>query len=68
MPGCFLALVDPVEVILAIVFMFSGYAFAGCGNIDDHDQRAYCNATTGSSSCGNIDNHDLRVQCESAKR
>ncbi len=65
MPGCFLAGPGTYEmkVILAMVLMFSGYAFAGCGNIDDHDQRAYCNARESGSSCGNIDNHDLRAAC-----
>ena len=57
-----------MRLLLAMLLMFSGYSFASCGNIDDHDQRAYCNSTKGGSSCGNIDNHDLRTRCEAMKR
>ena len=57
-----------MRVIFALLLMLSGYAYAGCGNISDDNQRAYCNATINGQSCGNIRDSDLRNQCEALKR
>ena len=35
-----------MKLFLAMLLMFSGYAFAGCNSINDLDQRAYCSANT----------------------
>lgn len=55
-----------MKLILAMLLMFSGYAFAGCGSISDPDQRAYCEGTNG-GTCGRISNMDLRASCESQR-
>lgn len=52
-----------MRVIIALLFMLSTYAHAGCGNIGDSDQRAYCEATTNGQSCGNISDNDQRAYC-----
>lgn len=57
-----------MRVIFALLLMLSGYAYAGCGNISDDNQRAYCNATINGQSCGNIRDSNLRNQCEALKR
>ncbi|WP_178112664.1 hypothetical protein [Pseudomonas sp. KBS0710] len=57
-----------MRVIIAMLLMLSGYAYAGCGNISDSDQRAYCNAKSNGQSCGNIQDSNLRNECEAAKR
>ncbi|WP_166217092.1 hypothetical protein [Pseudomonas atagonensis] len=56
-----------MKLILAMLLMFSGYAFAGCASIHDSDQRAYCEAKNG-STCSSIHDSDLRNQCEAMKR
>ncbi|MFL1526034.1 hypothetical protein [Pseudomonas sp. O230] len=57
-----------MRVIIAMLLMLSTYAYAGCGNIDNSDQRAYCEAKTNGQSCGNIQNSDLRDECDATKR
>lgn len=52
-----------MRVIIGMLLMFSAYAYAGCGNISDDDQRAYCNAKTSGQSCGNISDSDQRAYC-----
>ncbi|WP_371858736.1 hypothetical protein [Pseudomonas sp. FW306-1C-G01A] len=52
-----------MRLILAVFLMLSGYAYAGCANISDSDQRNYCNAKSGNGSCANINNSDLRNAC-----
>ena len=62
--GCFLTHMETVmRVIIALLLMLSTYAHAGCGNISDSDQRAYCEAKTNGQSCGNIRDNDLRASC-----
>jgi hypothetical protein len=67
-PSCFPA--SPrkreMKLIVALLLMLSGYAFAGCGSINDPDQRDYCEGTNG-GTCGRISNMDLRAPCESHK-
>ena len=57
-----------MRAIIAMLLMLSTYAHAGCGNISDSDQRAYCNAKVNSQSCGNIQDSNLRNECEALKR
>lgn len=45
-----------MRLILAVFLMLSGYAYAGCANISDSDQRNYCNAKSGNGSCASINN------------
>ncbi|MBI6977393.1 hypothetical protein NM213_09280 [Pseudomonas lactis] len=52
-----------MRAIIAMLLMLSTYAHAGCGNISDSDQRAYCEAKTNGQNCGNIRNDDLRATC-----
>ncbi len=56
-----------MKVIIAVLLMLSGYAYADCGNISDSDQHAYCYAKTGHGSCLSISNSDLRSQCDALK-
>jgi hypothetical protein len=48
--------------------MVSAHAYAGCGNIADSNQRAYCEAKTSGQSCSNIRDSTLRNACEAMKR
>ncbi len=57
-----------MRAIIALLLMLSTYAHAGCGNITDSDQRAYCNATSNGQSCGNIQDSNLRIECDALKR
>ncbi|MFL1479175.1 hypothetical protein [Pseudomonas grimontii] len=59
-----------MKLILAMLLMFSGYAFAGCNSVNDLDQRAYCSAKQSgrSTDCNGINDLGLRAQCESEGR
>ncbi len=57
-----------MRAIIAMLLMLSTYPHAGCGNISDSDQRAYCNAKISGQSCGNIQDSNLRNECEALKR
>lgn len=52
-----------IRVIIAILLMLSGYAYAGCGNISDGNLRATCQAEMNGQSCGNISDSDQRAYC-----
>ncbi|MEG8232515.1 hypothetical protein [Pseudomonas orientalis] len=56
-----------MRLIVVMLLMVSGYAFAGCDSIGDSDQRAYCKAKEGRGSCGSINDRDLRAQCDALK-
>lgn len=53
-----------MRIIIAVLLMFSGYAYADCGSIIDSDQRSYCYVKKNGIGCGQISNSDLRNQCE----
>ncbi|EPM66304.1 hypothetical protein A584_26248 [Pseudomonas syringae pv. theae ICMP 3923] len=52
-----------MKLIFAMLLMFSGYAFASCNSINDHDQRAYCSAKQDGGSCNSINDRDQRAYC-----
>ncbi|NWB97151.1 hypothetical protein HX882_14720 [Pseudomonas gingeri] len=50
-----------MRIVIAMLLMLSGYAYAGCNSIGDSDQRHYCYAKTGHGRCLSISNSDLRA-------
>ena len=52
-----------MRLVLVMLLMLSGFAHAGCGSINNDDQRAYCYVKEGNGSCASIKDDDLRATC-----
>ncbi|AKA86403.1 hypothetical protein [Pseudomonas synxantha] len=52
-----------MRFILVMLLVLSGFAHAGCGSINNDDQRAYCYVKEGNGSCASIKDDDLRATC-----